>query len=208
MVGKFIITAVSLGLLAGASALAADPPASAAPATGPFKFDRGHTNITFSLSHFGFSTAYGMFESFEPSVSFDPAKPEKTTLEVKIDAASLKTGWPARDEELRGEHFFNVAKYPAITFKSTKVERTGETSAKLTGDLTMLGVTKPLTLDVTLVKRGPHTFRPSIEVNGFAATGVLKRSDYGMIALLPGLGDEVSLVISAEINNALPKPKS
>jgi polyisoprenoid-binding protein YceI len=206
MIGKFIITAVSLGFLAAACAFAAGPPA--APATGSFRFDRGHTNITFSLSHFGFSTAYGMFKNFEPSINFDPAKPEKTTLEVKIDAASLETGWPARDEELRGEHFFNVAKYPAITFKSTKVERTGETSANLTGDLTMLGVTKPLVLGVTLVKRGPHTFRPSVEVAGFAATGVLKRSDFGMTALLPGLGDEISLVISAEINNAPPKPKS
>jgi polyisoprenoid-binding protein YceI len=206
MMDKVIITAIWIGFLAGASAFAAEPPAP--PATGPFKFDRAHTNITFSLSHFGFSTAYGMFKSFEPSISFDPAKPEQTTLEVKIDAASLETGWSARDEELRGEHFFNVAKYPAITYKSTKVERTGETSAKLTGDLTMLGLTKPLVLEVKLVKRGPHTFRPSIEVNGFAATGVLKRTDYGMTALLPGLGDEISLVISAEINNALPKPKS
>ncbi len=201
MIGKSILIAL---VLAGAvPALAADPP----PATGPFRFDRGHTYINFFIDHFGFSTAHGFFTAFEPTISFDPAKPEKTKVEVAIDAASINTAWPARDEELRGEHFFNVAKYPTVTFKSTKVEATGIDTAKLTGNLTLLGVTKPLVLGVKLVKRGPHAFRPSIEVIGFSATGVLKRSEFGMTALLPGLGDDVTLMIGAEINNSLPRPK-
>ncbi|MFO1186046.1 MAG: YceI family protein [Alphaproteobacteria bacterium] len=201
MIGKSIFFAIAFAL--AAPAIAAD-----APATGPFHFDRGHTYINFTIDHFGFSVAHGAFTAFEPVIAFDPAKPEETKIEVTIDAASIDTAWPARDEELRGEHFFNVAKFPTITYRSTMVERTGETTAKLTGNITLLGVTKPLVFDVKLNKRGPHAFRPSIEVVGFAATGVLKRSEFGMTALLPGLADDVQLTIGAEINNSVPKPKT
>lgn len=203
MIGKAILIALALG--AATPAWAADTPAP--PATGPFRFDRGHTYINFSIDHFGFSTAHGFFTAFEPTITLDPARPEKTKVEVAIDAASINTAWPARDEDLRGEHFFNVAKYPTITYKSKKVEVTGADTAKLTGDLTLLGVTKPLVLNVKLIKRGPHAFRPSIEVIGFSAIGVLKRSEFGMTALLPGLGDDVTLTIGAEINNSLPRSK-
>lgn len=201
MIGKFMFVAAALA--AGAPAIAAD-----APARGPFRFDRGHTYINFAIDHFGFSTANGFFTAFDPTITFDPAKPEKTKIELTIDAASINTAWPARDAELKGEHFFNVAQYPTITYKSTKVERTGETTAKLTGSLTLLGVTKPLVLDVKLNKRGPHAFRPSTEVFGFTATGILKRSEFGMTALLPGLSDDVVLTVGAEINNSVPKPKT
>jgi len=203
MIGKAIFLAFVFAL--ATPARAADPPAAAA--SGPFRFDRAHTAINFSIDHFGFSAAYGFFTAFEPVISFDPAKPEKTKIDVTIDAASINTAWPARDEELRGEHFFNVAKFPTIAYKSTTVELTGIDTAKLMGNLTLLGITKPLVLDVKLNKRGPHAFRPTVEVVGFSATGVLKRSEFGMTALLPGLGDDVTLTIGAEINNSLPRPK-
>lgn len=205
---RLVLVSVLCAGIALASVASADvaPPLPPVVPVAAFHFDRAHTNITFSLNHFGFSTAYGIFKTFDLSVSFDPSVPEKTKLGVKIDAASIDTGWPARDEELRSKSFFNAAQYPLITFKSTRVERIGEKTAKLTGDLTMLGITKPLVLNVTLVNRGPHPFRSTVEVDGFAASGVLKRSDYGMTTLLPGLGDEVTLTISAEINNSPPKP--
>lgn len=174
------------------------------PEASPFHFDRGHTFLTFSLSHFGFSTATGTFKSFDAGTSFDPQAPEATGIDVRIDAASIDTGWPARDEELKGKEFFNVAHYPAITFRSTGVKVSGKT-AKLNGNLTMLGVTKPVVLNVKLVKQGPHPFRSTVEVYGFQATGKFKRSDFGMTALLPGLGDEITLDVSAEINNAPPR---
>jgi polyisoprenoid-binding protein YceI len=204
MIRKTLMSAVCVWLLTGASAWTAE--AASKPAPAPFKFDRAHTNITFSLSHFGFSTAYGIFKTFEPVIVFDPATPEKTKVEVKIDAASIDTGWPVRDDDMRSKYFFNVAQFPSITFKSTKVERTGEATATLTGDLTLIGVTKPLVLEVKLNKMGPRMMHPEVQVAGFAASGILKRSDFGMTTLLPGLGDEVTLTISAEVNNAPPKP--
>lgn len=203
MIGKSFF--VVLALVGALPALAADQPAP--PAPGPYRFDRGHTAITFTIDHFGFSKAHGTFKVFEPAIVFDPAQPEKAKVDVKIDAASIDTSWAARDEELRKEQFFNVAKYPTITYKSTKVEMTGIDTARLTGDLMLLGTTKPLVLEVTLVKRAPHPFRSGIEVAGFSATGVLKRSEFGMTALLPGLGDDVALTIDAEINNSVSRPK-
>ena len=199
MIGKALLLVVGLAFAIGAPAQAKDKPA-------PFKIDIAHTAVTFSVNHFGFSTAYGRFKSFELAVQFDPNKPEKTTVDMTIDAASIDTGWPARDDDLRGKNFFNVAQFPKIIFKSTKVERTGIDTAKLTGDLTFLGVTKPLNLDLKLAGRGPHPFRSDVQVVAFNGTGVLKRSEFGMTALTPGIGDDVTLTISTELNNAPPKP--
>ncbi len=198
------MSALCAGLiLAAGTAVAADAPAASLPAASPFHVDRSHTFLTFSLSHFGFSTATGGFKTFDVAAAFDPKAPEKTTIDVKIDATSIDTGWPARDQDLKDKGFFNVAQFPAVTFKSTSVKKTGATTAKLTGDLTMLGVTKPITFSVKLLKMAPSPFRPSVEIYGFQLTGTLKRSAFGMTSLISqGLGDDVTLSISTEINNS------
>lgn len=181
---------------AGAAALAFS---GAALAEG-WKLDESHTHVLFEVNHLGFSTNHGGFRKVSGAVNLDEKKPENTKVEVTIDAASLFTWHDKRDEHLRSADFFNVEKFPALTFKSTKVERTGENTAKMTGDLTMLGVTKPVSLDVTLNKMGPHPRNSEKTVAGFTATGILKRSDFGMAYGVPAVGDEVRVTIETELN--------
>lgn len=183
-----------LWLMAG-GAIAA--PNLSAVTAGDYKLDPAHTSIIFNVSHLGFSSFASRFDKVEGSLTFDPAKPETSKLDISIDAASVNTNSDKLDGELLNADNFNVAKYPAMTFKATKIERTSETTGKVTGDFTMLGVTKPVTLDVTFYGAGEHPFykKPAM---GFTATGKLQRSDYGMKTWLPFVGDEVTLTISAE----------
>ncbi|MFP3943899.1 MAG: YceI family protein [Alphaproteobacteria bacterium] len=159
--------------------------------------DESHTHVLFEVSHMGFSTTHGGFREFSGSVDLDEDNPENTKVDVTIDAASIDTWHEKRDEHLRNEDFFHVEKFPELTFKSTKVERTGEDTAKMTGDLTILGVTKPVTLDVTLNKKAP---RRDQMVAGFSATGTLKRSEFGLDYGVPAVSDEVKITIETELN--------
>jgi polyisoprenoid-binding protein YceI len=196
---------IAVGLSSG-PAFAKDKPL-------PYKVDLAHTQILFSVNHMGTSITHGRFDKFTIDLKFDPAKPEKTSANVVIDTSSVDTGFDKRDEHLRTPDFFNVAKFANMTFKSTKVDVTGPDTAKLTGDLTMIGVTKPVTLDVKVEGQGPSPFTPGVNVYGFTITGSLNRSDWGMTKFLPaagskaGVGDEISIWIGSEVNNApLPKP--
>lgn len=176
-----------------AGALAA-PPAWAEE----FTLDPAHTSVNFKINHLGISETYGRFNDVEGRLDLDRQNPEASSVTVVIDTRSIDTNHEERDDHLRGEEFFAVGTYPTITFKSTDIEMTGEKTAKITGDLTLRGVTKPLALDATLLHLGPHPMRPEREVAGFTATGEIRRSDYGMTGFLPMVGDEVTLFISAE----------
>ncbi|HEX2753257.1 MAG TPA: YceI family protein, partial [Alphaproteobacteria bacterium] len=114
-----------------------------------------------------------------------------------IDTNSLTMDDDAWEKHLKNEDFFNVEKFPAMTFKSTKVEKTGDNTGRVTGDLTLLGVTKPVTLDVIFNKGGIHPYSKKY-VAGFSATGKLNRSEFGMTYGLPGVGDEVNISIEVE----------
>ena len=166
---------------------------------GDYKLDPSHTSIIFNVGHLGFSSFASRFDKVEGTLTFDPAKPEASKLDISIDAASVNTNSSELDDKLRKADAFNVAQYPTMTFKTTKIERTSETTGKVTGDFTMLGATKPVTLDVTFFGAGEHPFykKPTM---GFTATGTLLRSDFGMKTWLPMVGDEVTIRISAEFN--------
>ena len=163
-----------------------------------FVFDDTHTDILFAVSHLGFSKTYGRFNRSEGLIVLDQSAPENSTVEVTIDASSIDTNLEKRDDHLRGGDFFDVQAHPTITYKSTAVTLTGENKANVTGNLTMLGVTKPVTLDVTLNKTGPSPASPDKIVAGFSATASLKRSDFGMTYGVPVLGDEVEMIFEIE----------
>jgi polyisoprenoid-binding protein YceI len=168
---------------------------------GKYKLDASHANVVFLISHGGFSTYVGRFNTVDGSLKFNVKNPTKSTLSVTIDAKSVDTPSDALDDHLRKPDFFNVEKFPTITFKSTKVQKIDDKTGKVTGDLTLLGVTKPVTLDVTF--NGGGFFGPIKAYRiGFSARTAIKRSDFGVGKALPFLGDDVNLIIEAEFLEA------
>ena len=191
----------------------AAPAAAAKPApvnvpAGGYTLDKMHSTVVFRVNHLGFSNYTAAFAQFDAKLNFDPAKPELTTLEATIDPRSLTLPAPPAGfkDELVGPQWLNAAQYPAITFKSIKVEVTGANTAKVTGDFTLHGVTKPVVLDV-IFNGGyeGHPMDPNART-GFSATGVFKRSDFGIAYGVPapgstmGVGDEVSVAIETEFS--------
>ena len=163
-----------------------------------WQLDDSHTRVGFSVNHLGFSTTMGRFNDVQGVVNYDIKAPSKTNMSFTIATDSIDTNWDARDKHLRTDEFFNVAKYPAMTFKSTQVTFSNPQQAKVTGDFTMLGQTKPLTLDVTLNKiaNSPLTKEPVI---GFRATGIIDRAAYGMTAFSAGITTDVPIQIDGEL---------
>lgn len=184
-----------LGLLA-ASALLTFGPVSA-KAADTYTLDTNHTTVIWNASHFGYSKPHGLFPLIEGTLTLDEAAPENSKLDVTIPTDKLATGIPKFDEHLKGKDFFNVAEFPTAKFVSTKIEKTGDKTAKVTGDLTLLGVTKPATLDVTFNEKKPNPMNKK-ETVGFSATSTIKRSEFGINYALPNVSDEVELQIEAE----------
>lgn len=163
-----------------------------------YTLDPHHTQVVYSWNHFGFSNPSGQFGNITGTLDFDEAAPTKAKVEVAIDIASINTNVPALDDHLKKADFFDVEKYPQATFKSTRVEKGADARhLKLTGDLTLHGVTKPVTLEVTINKVANHPMskKPSV---GFDAHGSIKRSDFGMGAYVPNVSDEITLRITTE----------
>ncbi len=179
------------------SALAVTTLASAAMPT-QWELDDSHTRVGFEVEHLGFSTTMGRFDKVDGTLNYNMKAPEATQMSFVIDTNSINTAWEARDEHLRKDEFFNVAKYPTMTFKSTQVDFINPIQAKVTGDFTLLGKTMPLTLDVTLKKLAdsPMTKEPVI---GFRATGNIDRAAYGMTAFAQGITTNVPIQIDGEL---------
>lgn len=163
----------------------------------PWTVDTSHAAIVFQVDHLGFSTTHGMFRSFQVELDLDEANPAQSKVAVTIDAAAIDTNWAERDAHLRSADFLDVAAHPTITFASTSVEPTGERTAKVTGDLTIRGRTRPVTLDVVLRQLAPHPFTQT-RTAGFSATTTIKRSDFGIETYLPLVGDEIAIQIELE----------
>jgi polyisoprenoid-binding protein YceI len=144
----------------------------------------------------GFTTWYGDFTHITGTLTIDPKNIQAASLNISIPVDSITTTNATLDGELKSPAWFDPAKYPTITFKSTKVVQTGTGSADVTGDLSFHGVTKPETLQVTFNASGVNFLSKQYTI-GFNATGELKRSDFNMKIFLPALGDDVSLIISA-----------
>jgi polyisoprenoid-binding protein YceI len=178
-----------------AGLLGAAMSAQAAPVT--YKLDPGHTMVLFSWSHFGFSNPTANFGISDGTLVFDQQNPSKSSVEVTMPLANLDTHVPALDNHLKEPDFFDAGKFPTVTFKSTSVQSVGGNHYKVTGDLTVHGVTKSVVLNATLNKSGAHpmTGQPAI---GFNATGTLKRSDFGLGAYVPKVSDEIKLDITTE----------
>lgn len=185
----------AMNVLALAALLGASFAAQAAPVT--YKLDPSHTMVLFSWNHFGFSNPTANLGIGEGTVVYDEAKPANSSVQVTLPLANLDTHVSALDEHLKKPDFFDAAKYPVVTFKSTRVEPLGGNKFKVTGDLTVHGVTKPVVLDATLNKAG---MQPMLKVPaiGFDATATIKRSDFGMGAYVPNVSDEVHIRITTE----------
>ncbi len=191
------------------------PPAAAVAApvkvdapTGAYTLDKTHASLTWRVNHMGLSQYTARFTRFDAQLSFDATDPSKSTLTATVDPTSVETDYPGADKdfdkELLEPNFFNAKTFPAITFTSTAIALTGANAATVTGDLEMLGVKKPVTLQVTFNgSKNPHPFA-QVPALGFSAIGVVKRSEFGMTHLIGGVGDEVEVLIQAEFLQTTP----
>ena len=187
-------------LLAAAFAL----PASLAIAAEKYVLDASHSQIVFSYNHLGYSTTFGMFSGFEGEISLDKDNPANSSVNVSMPVKSMFTGWEARDGHFMSGDFFGAEDGDLVTFTSTSIEVTGDTTAKITGDLTMNDTTKSVVLDATLNQMGEFPFGPNQGTPwaGFNATTTLLRSDFGLGAFAPAVSDEVEVQISIEAMKA------
>jgi polyisoprenoid-binding protein YceI len=167
-----------------------------------YQLEKTHVDLLFAINHAGFTEKHGSFRELDATLQYDAQKPENSRVTVTVKTDSVDTGYPARDSDLKSDKFLDVAKYPDMRFVSTKVTRNPDQTLRIEGDLTLHGVTKPITLHAKLNKAAPNPFdkRPTV---GFSASGTLKRSDFGIATYVPIIGDEVSITIDAEFNHAL-----
>ena len=179
-----IILAITLGSL-GMAVQAADT----------FKIDPVHSSIIFSVKHFGASNFYGRFNDVKGTIVLDNADPSKSSIELTIPVESVDTHNEKRDQHLKGPDFFNAKQFPVMTFKSKKVESSGD-NYNVTGDFTLHGVTKPLTLEVKKVGEGKGA-EGEIRAGG-ETHFTIKRGDHGMNFMQGPLGDEINIVVSLE----------
>lgn len=165
-----------------------------------FNIDKAHTSVSFFVTHLGYSRMLGQFMDFKGAFSFDPNKVDQSNVSMVIKTESVNTRHAARDKHLRSPDFFNAKEFPEMRFQSTKVAKTGEKTGTLIGDLTLLGVTKPVTLDVTFnsMRKHPLPQYKGVLTAGFSAQTKIKRSDFGMKYALGGIGDEISIVLEVE----------
>ncbi|MFC3901435.1 Polyisoprenoid-binding protein YceI [Acinetobacter marinus] len=192
----------TLHALAFSTALAFTSVASYA-ATVDYKIDPTHTATVFTWNHFGFSTPSGNFSDVEGVIKVDEKNPEKSSVNVTIPLESINTNVGKLDEHLLGADWFDAKKYPTITFKSTKVETRDSKNFKITGDLTVKGVTKPVVLDAVLNKKGAHPMT-KLDTVGFNATTSFDRSAFGIADYVPNVGDQITVNITTEASVAKP----
>ncbi|HCQ9645293.1 TPA: polyisoprenoid-binding protein [Acinetobacter baumannii] len=166
-----------------------------------YKIDPTHTATVFSWNHFGFSTPSANFSDIQGVIKVDNAKPANSSVNVTIPLSSVNTNVPALDKEFQEEAWFNAAKYPNITFKSTKVETKDKKHFKITGDLTVKGITKPVVLDAVLNKQGEYPMA-KVPAIGFNATTSFNRSDFGLGNYVPNVGDKITVNITTEATAA------
>lgn len=172
--------------------------ASAIAAPVSYTIDPGHTQTIFSWNHFGFSNPTANFDKIEGTIVYDAADATKSSVDVTIAIDSVNSHVAKFNEHLKSEDFFDAAKFPTATFKSTKVEKGSAQNAwKVSGDLTIHGVTKPVTLDAKLNGVGDHPMK-KVPAIGFDGSVNIKRSDFGLGKYVPNVSDEVSIRITTE----------
>lgn len=185
--GFFILLLLPLPLFAAAETWTLDPQ---------------HTYVLWKIEHLQFSTQAGKFYA-SGTLTIDPEKPQNSKVNATIQVEQIVTGIPELNKHLLGQLFFNATKFPTATFVSHKVTLINKKSAKIDGTLTLHGVSKPVTLKVTLNKIGKNPINDKMTM-GFTAATQIKRSDFGMNTLLPDLGDDVKIEINAEASQTPP----
>jgi polyisoprenoid-binding protein YceI len=233
---KKIVLAASVALVALAAACspvaetsaapaivetAASPPITIAAPAGEYVSDPNHSSVSFDVQHLGLSFYNLKFRTFDAAVTFDPANIAASKVTATIKPTDILAGYPSdyianhpgtkfkswEDDLANSTNFLDAGQFPAITFVSTSVEPSGERTAKVTGDLTLKGVTRPITLDVTFAgETASHAFS-KVPAIGFSATGAFKRSDFGLDYLAPTIvGDDVAVAIEGDfIQKAAPQ---
>jgi polyisoprenoid-binding protein YceI len=182
------VIAIAVASFTGGAARAADK----------YALDPAHTFVVFKITDLGYAHVVGWFTAVAGELTFDPADVTKSALNVTIKTASVDTHFAQRNKDLMSPDFLNVAEFPEMTFKSTSIEKTGDKTGKVTGELTLIGVTKPVILDVTFTKVASNPFHNNTPTAGFEAHTVIKRSDFGMRAEIPNIGDEVDISIDSQ----------
>jgi polyisoprenoid-binding protein YceI len=173
--------------------------------SGTYASDPTHTSLNWKILHMGLSHYTARFKKVDATVTFDAKNPAASKLVATVDPTSITTDYPVSkehdfDKELQGEKWFDAVKHPTIKFESTGIVLTDKTHGKITGNLTFLGVTKPLVLDATFNGAYPQHPFDKKPVMGFSATAKLKRSDWGMTNYIPMIGDDVDLLIETELH--------
>lgn len=165
-----------------------------------YALDPGHSQVLFTYNHIGFSRTFGMFSGFEGEILFDAKNPAASSVNVSIPVLTMITGWDARMQHFMSDDFFGAKEGDVVTFTSTGIEVTGGTTANITGDLVMNGVTKPVVLETTLNKTAPYPFGPKegTPTLGLEASTTIVRSEFGLGAFAPAVSDEIELIISIE----------
>lgn len=192
------VNAAAAALLAAALALPAGEGARAEAQR--FIIDPTHTDVVFLVDHLGYSKLIGEFDDVTGSFVFDDESIANSSVQVTVGTASIDTDLEERDRDLRSPTFLNAQEFPEMTYASTEVVRTGERSGKVHGELTLLGVTKPLTLEVEFNKLAPHPlpgYKNALTA-GFSARATLERSNWGLDAYVPALGDSIDILIEVE----------
>lgn len=165
----------------------------------PWDLDKSHTAVTFTVDHLGYSLTHGFFTEFDAKIDYDAENPEASSVVFTIDAASVNTLWAKRDEHVRNKDFLDVENHPEIVFTSKSIDMTGDDTARLVGDLTILGQTHEETFDVTMRKTAPSPFDKSKIVAGFNAKAVIDRTKYGISYAAPVVGTEIPVSVELEI---------
>ena len=203
-------------VVAGAAAGAIPPPARTDAPAGTYALDPSHASVTFRVDHLGLSRYTARFTGLDGRLAFDPQRPEASLVTATIDARSLETDYPDPaldfDAELTGPQWLDAARFPTIAFRSTRIQRTGADTARVTGELTLHGVTRPIVLEARF--NGGYAAAPGDPSGasriGFSAHGTLKRSHYGISYGVPapgtrlGVGDDVEVAIETEFVRPAP----
>ncbi len=181
-----------------AIALSLSAPAARA-ASQTYQLDPDHTRVTFGWTHLDFSHQNGRFNGVTGTLTFDPANPAAGKVTVTIPIAEMDTGVVALDKHLQSPEFFDAAKFPTAQFTSTAVKAINSKHLQVSGNLTIHGVTKPVTLAATINKTGTYpAMMGGLTVAGFDASTTIKRSDFGIAAYVPMVSDEITIGISTE----------
>lgn len=162
-----------------------------------YEFDTVHSQIIFKINHLGYSNSFGKFRQFRGDLTFDKDDWSKSSTAVEINAKSIDLENKKWNDHMRDPDFFHVEKHPIMSFKSTKLEKNGDNTGVLHGDLTILEQTKPVSLELTLNQAGVHPMSEKPHV-GFSARGTIKRSEWGMEYGVPAVADEVHIIIEVE----------